>query len=214
ASRTHRLVFLPEPIGSIAYLSRFGERLKERLVAGYVVTCAGDPRALHYKRSRRGDTIADRVAENVIADRGAVVLDFWPTGSDERQFCSPGYDLPVGSLMRTPYGRYPEYHTSLDDLDLITPDALQGTYEAYLAILDALEATDVYASTLPYGEPQLGRRGLYPQMGGPSHGERSLHDMLWLLNLCDGTVELDRIAARIDRPVDELRASVERLVDA
>jgi aminopeptidase-like protein len=212
--RTHRFLFLPETIGSIAYLSRFGERLKERLVAGYVVTCAGDPGRLHYKRSRRGDTIADRAAESILAGLDHAILDFFPTGSDERQFCSPGYDLPVGSLMRTPYGRYREYHTSLDDLSLITADALEGSFVTYLEILDALEATEVYAATAPYGEPQLGRRGLYPQMGGPSHGERSLHDMLWLLNLCDGTVELDRIAARIERPVDELRPAARRLVEA
>lgn len=212
---TYRIAFGPETIGSIAYLSRVGDELRERLVAGYVLTCCGDPGAFTYKRSRRGTSPADRVAEHVLATSGAEheVLDFVPWGSDERQFCSPGYDLPVGSLMRTMYGVYPEYHTSLDDLSFITPEALAGTLEAYLAIVDALEANETLVGTVLHGEPQLGRRDLYPAMGGPSSGlgAGDLQDALRLLNACDGTVDLLGIAERTGRPLAELAAVAARL---
>ena len=205
---TYRIVFAPETIGAIAYLSRFGERLQQRLLAGYVLTCCGDPGAFTYKRSRRGDSLADRVAEHVLACGGDphLVLDFEPVGSDERQFCSPGYDLPVGSLMRTMYGTYPEYHTSLDDLSLITPDALAGTLDAYLRIVDALEANETLVGTVLYGEPQLGRRGLYPSTGGPSAALSAgrQRDMMLLLSFCDGRADLLAAAQRSGRPLAEL----------
>ena len=212
---TYRFVFGPETIGALAYLSRFGERLRERLVAGYVVTCAGDPAPFTYKRSRRGGTLADRVAEHVLAhaDGAAQLLDFFPTGSDERQFCSPGYDLPVGSLMRSMYGTYPEYHTSLDDLDFVTPAALGESLAAYHRMVDALEANETLVGTVLYGEPQLSRRGLYPTTGGAGDArvKLALQDTLQLLNRCDGTVDLLAIAAAVGRPVWELRAAADVL---
>jgi aminopeptidase-like protein len=212
---TYRILFLPETIGSIAYLHRFGDRLLERLRAGYVITCAGDPGPFTYKRSRRGDSLADRVAEHVLRTSGAPheVVDFFPTGSDERQFCSPGFNLAVGSLMRTMYGRYPEYHTSLDDLSFVTPEALAGTLEVYLAIVDALEANETLATTVPYCEPQLGKRGLYPTLGGPREIEQGVSDMMWLLNLCDGTTDLLAVAERAGRPVSALAPVAARLVE-
>jgi aminopeptidase-like protein len=212
---TYRIVFAPETIGAIAYLSRFGERLRERLVAGYVLTCAGDPGPFTYKRSRRGDSLADRVAEHVLrcgeAPHG--VLDFVAVGSDERQFCSPGYDLPVGSLMRTMYGTYPEYHTSLDDLELITPAALGETLGAYVRIVDALEANETLVGTVLYGEPQLGRRGLYPATGGPSAALSAGHqrDIMFLLNFCDGTADLLAAAEASGRPLAELAEAADLL---
>jgi aminopeptidase-like protein len=208
---TYRIVFGPETIGAIAYLSRFGERLSERLVAGYVLTCLGDPGPFTYKRSRRGDSLADRAAEHVLAHLDAPhgVLDFEPVGSDERQFCSPGYDLPVGSLMRTMYGVYPEYHTSLDDLSFITPRALGETLDAYVRIVDALEANETLIGTVLFGEPQLGRRGLYPSTGGPSAALSAgrQRDMMFLLSFCDGRRDLLAAAEASGRPIAELAAT-------
>ncbi len=211
---TYRFLFLPETIGSICYLARFGDRLRERLAAGYVITCAGDRGKLTYKRSRRGDSLADRVAEHILRGSEHELIDFFPLGSDERQFCSPGFNLPVGSLMRTRYGAYPEYHTSLDDLSFITPEALGETLDKYLAIVAALEANDTLASTEPYGEPQLGKRGLYPTLGGPRAVEQAVTDMMWLLNLCDGTCDLVAVAERAGRPLAELAPIAAKLVDA
>lgn len=205
---TYRFVFGPETIGAIAYLSRFGARLRERLVAGYVVTCVGDPGPFTYKRSRRGDSLADRVAEHVLATSGAEhgVLDFVAVGSDERQFCSPGYDLPVGSLMRTMYGTYPEYHTSLDDLAFITARALGESLDMYAAIVEALEANETLVGTVLFGEPQLGRRGLYPATGGPSAALAAgrQQDIMFLLNFCDGRRDLLAAARASGRPLAQL----------
>lgn len=212
---TYRFLFVPETIGAIAYLARYGERLRERLAAGYVVTCVGDPAGLHYKRSRRGDALADRVAEHALAHHGEPyeALDFFPLGSDERQYCSPGFNLPVGSLMRSPYG-FPGYHTSLDDLDFVRPEALAGSLSAYASIVETLEANETYRSTEPFGEPQLGRRGLYPQTGGGSLGDQTLGDTMWVLNLCDGSRDLLAVAERAGRPIGALRAAIEPLLGA
>lgn len=214
---THRFVFAPETIGAIAYLARTGERLRERLVAGYVLTCLGHGPGMTYKRSRRGDTLADRAAEHVLAHRSgpAEVVDFYPARSDERQYCSPGYDLPVGSLLRRPLGTWPEYHTSLDDLDLVTPDELADSLEACAAVLAVHEANETLAATVTHGEPQLGRRGLYPTAGGAwPVAERAdrLEDMMFLLNFCDGTADLLTAAERAGRPVAALRAVADQLV--
>ncbi len=209
---TYRFLFVPETIGTIAYLARFGDRLRKRLAAGYVVTCVGDPAPFHYKRSRRAETLADRAAEHVLAHGSEPyeVLDFFPFGSDERQFCSPGFDLPVGSLMRSVYG-YPGYHTSLDDLDLVEPEALAGSLAAYVRIVEALEANETFRSTQQFGEPQLGRRGLYPETGGQIH---PIRDTLWALNLCDGSRDLLTVADRAARPIQALRTAAEPLIAA
>ncbi|MDQ6607893.1 MAG: DUF4910 domain-containing protein [Actinomycetota bacterium] len=203
---SYRILFLPETIGSIAYLHRFGKQLQDRLRAGYVITCAGDPGAFTYKRSRRGDSLADRAAEHVlrVAGQPHKVVDFFPSGSDERQFCSPGFDLPVGSLMRTMYGTYPEYHTSLDDLSFITADALEGTLAMYVAIVDALEANETLEVAIRQCEPQLGKRGLYPTLGSARETEERVLDMMWLLNFCDGASDLLAVAERAGRPLSAL----------
>ena len=216
---TYRFVFIPETIGSIAYLARFGERLMQRLAAGYVVTCIGDPGAFTYKRSRRGDSLADRAAEHVLAHLGAPyeVIDFYPmtrSGSDERQYCSPGFNLPVGSLMRSMYGTYPEYHTSLDDLSFVTAEALGESLRAYSLIVEALEASaQKFTVTVPHCEPQLGPRGLYPNTGGPSFAEQRLHDLLHLISLCDGTRDLLAAADVAQRPAWELEPVARLLVE-
>jgi aminopeptidase-like protein len=214
---TYRFVFAPETIGAIAYLSRFGERLLERLIAGYVVTCVGSPGALTYKRSRRGDSLADRAAEHVLehSEWPYRVIDFYPPRSDERQYCSPGFNLPVGSLMRAEYDEWPEYHTSLDDLSYVTPAALSESFHAYRRILEALEANETLAVTVSRCEPQLGRRGLYPKTGGGWQGEEhrvQLEDMMFLLNYCDGEPDLLAAAERCQRPIWELGPVAETLV--
>jgi aminopeptidase-like protein len=211
---TYRFVFVPETIGAIAYLSRFGERLRASLAAGYVVTCVGDPGPFTYKRSRRGDSLADRVAEHVLARSAAPhgTVDFFPSGSDERQYCSPGFDLPVGSLMRSMYGTYPEYHTSLDDLSFVTPQALGESLTMYRRMVDTLEANETLESTMPHCEPQLSSRGLYPTTGGGLAAETRVQDTNWLLNLCDGSVDLLAVADRARRPLWELRPLAETLL--
>ena len=190
---------MPETIGSIAYLSLNGKTLKERLVAGYVVTCAGDPAAFTYKRSRRGDSLADRAAENVLARRfsgDSRIVDFFPSGSDERQYCSPGFDLPVGSIMRSMYGTFEEYHTSLDNRDFISFEAIQESVDVYYEVCRSLDVNVKYRNLVMHGEPQLGKRGLYPTIGAPREHEESIRAMMWLLNQADGNHDLLAVAER------------------
>lgn len=212
---TYRVLFLPETIGSIAWLSRFGERARQRVRAGWVMTCCGDPGAFTYKPSRRGDTLADRAALHVLRALGVPhrEVPFVPLGSDERQFCSPGFDLPMGSLMRTMYGEYPQYHTSLDDLSFVTPEGLQGTLDAYRRLVQTVEANAVvWRNAQPFCEPQLGRRGLFPPPGGDHKArDAAVADMLWVLSLCDGETELIDVAERCGRPVWELAPVCEKL---
>ena len=196
---TYRFVYLPETIGSLVYLSQRGEHLRRRLVAGYVVTCVGMAGRFTYKRSRRGASLADRAAEHVLKTTpgvDALVLDFFPDrGSDERQYCSPGFDLPVGSLMRAMYGSYPEYHTSLDDRRLLSFEAMAETIDVYAAILRVLDASARYRNLIPHGEPQLGRRGLYPTLGTRG-GTAWTSAIMWLLNFSDGHHDLLTIAEK------------------
>lgn len=211
---TYRFLFVPETIGAIAYLSRYGERVRANLRAGFVVTCIGNAAPFHYKRSRRGDTLADRAAEHVLglAEEPYELLDFYPTGSDERQYCSPGFNLPFGSLMRSPYATYPEYHTSLDDMSFIDASTLGESLRTYSEIVDAIEANETFEATHPFCEPQLGSRGLYPATGGSSLEARHLPDIMHLLNFCDGSADLLGVAQRIRRPISELRPIVDLLV--
>ncbi|HVC96242.1 MAG TPA: DUF4910 domain-containing protein [Pirellulales bacterium] len=204
---TYRFVWLPETIGSIAYLQRLGEHLRRRLVAGYVVSCIGDPAPFTYKRSRRGDTPADRaalIALRKFSGERLRLLDFDPSGSDERQYCSPGFDLPVGVIARSIYGSYPEYHTSLDNRDFISFEALVESVGALLATLLVLDRNVVYRRTNPYGEPELGRRGLYPTLGTRRQRDERLTALLWLLNLADGRHDLVAIAERSGADFDLL----------
>jgi aminopeptidase-like protein len=192
---SYRLLFVPGTIGSLSWLARNEERL-HRVVGGLVLACVGDEAPLTYKRSRRGSSTVDRAAELVLARAdGARVVDFDPWGWDERQFNSPGFDLPVGCISRSREGEYPEYHSSADDLDLVMPSQLEGALDAALQILDVLEANRTYLNLSPKGEPQLGKRGLYPSTGGETAGEEQLA-MLWVLNQSDGSASLLDIATR------------------
>jgi aminopeptidase-like protein len=210
---TYRLLFIPGTIGSITWLAT-REDVLPHIVGGLVVACVGDGAPLTYKRSRRSDTRIDRAAEHVLAQRdGARVIDFVPWGWDERQFGSPGFDLPVGCLSRSREGEFPEYHSSADDLELVRPDQLGDALEAVLEILDVFEADARYVNRSPKGEPQLGRRGLYGATGGGAAEDAQLA-LLWVLNQSDGEHSLVDIASRSGVPLSLVREAAARLESA
>jgi aminopeptidase-like protein len=198
---SYRFLFAPGTIGAITWLAGNEDRLG-RVRHGLVLACVGDPGGFTYKRSRRGDAEIDRVVAHVLGRSGRPhqLVDFSPYGYDERQFCSPGFDLPVGSLSRTPYARYPEYHTSADDLDLVGPAQLQESLELCWEVVGVLEANRRHVNLSPKGEPQLGRRGLYGSIGGRSDAEERQMAMLWVLNQSDGTHSLLEVAERSGLP--------------
>jgi aminopeptidase-like protein len=198
---TVRILLIPGTIGSITWLALNEQRL-HRIRHGLVAVNLGDPGAMHYKRSRRGDAPVDRAAVHVLARRRRphTVVDFSPYGYDERQFCSPGIDLPVGCLSRTPYAQFPEYHTSADDLSLVRPDALRDSLDTYLEILAVLDRDRRWINLSPKGEPQLGRRGLYDAIGGRSDAKSRQMALLWVLNLSDGRHGLLDITERSGLP--------------
>jgi aminopeptidase-like protein len=212
---SYRFLFIPGTIGSITWLAR-NEEAAGRVRAGLVAANLGDPGGFHYKRSRRGDAWIDRAVETALRDLGEelTVEPFTPYGYDERQYCSPGFDLPVGSLTRTPWGRYPEYHTSADDLDFIRPDPLAGALGAYLAVAEVLEGDRRFENLSPKGEPQLGRRGLYGSIGGAVDGKEQELALLWLLNLADGRHTLLDVARRSGMPFAAVAAAARALEGA
>ena len=194
---TYRFIFVPSLIGAITWLAR-NEANVGRIRAGLVLSCLGDPGPSTYKRSRRGDSEIDRAVLHVLGQSGAPfnVMDFSPYGYDERQFNSPGFNLPVGLLMRTPYERFPEYHSSADNLEFVRPDALSDSFHKCLSVLHVLDNNRVLLNQSPKGEPQLGRRGLYRQISGQADEKVEELPMLWVLNLCDGDHSLLDIAER------------------
>jgi aminopeptidase-like protein len=198
---TYRFVFAPGTIGAITWLARNRDRA-DRIKHGFTLACAGDRGALHYKRSRRGDAPVDRAFQHVLKDRLHTILDFSPYGYDERQYCSPGFNLPVGSLTRTPYAGYPEYHTSGDNPDFVSAASMEDTLDACWQAIQVLERDRRLTNLSPYGEPQLGRRGLYGSLGGRSDTKQAQMAMLWVLNLSDGAHSLLDIAERSGLPFD------------
>ncbi len=210
---SYRFLFLPGTIGSITWLAR-NEAAAARVRHGLTAACVGDAGPLTYKKSRRGDAEIDRAAQHVLKHSGEThrVVDFSPYGYDERQYNSPGFNLAVGSLTRTPHGAYPEYHTSADDVGFVRPESLAGSLRAYLAVVAVLEGNGRYRNTHPKGEPQLGRRGLYRAIGGePDPGQLQMA-MLWVLNLSDGEPTLLDVADRAGLPFDRVRAAADTLL--
>jgi aminopeptidase-like protein len=209
---SYRFLWIPGTIGSITWLAR-NESILPRIKHGLVLSCVGDPGPFTYKRSRRGDAEVDRAVEHVLRHNGHSfqVLDFTPYGYDERQYCSPGINLPVGCFMRTPNGRYPQYHTSADDLTLVTPSSLAESLLQLLRVIQVFEENDCYLNLNPKCEPQLGRRGLYRQMGGLKDAAASEMAMLWTLNLSDGKHTLLDIAIRSGVPFAQISQAADAL---
>jgi aminopeptidase-like protein len=209
---SYRFLFIPGTIGSIAWLA-LNQPTVERIKHGLVLACVGDRGMFTYKKSRRGDAEVDRMVAHVLQERGVEhrVEEFSPYGYDERQFCSPGFNLPVGCFMRTPHGRFPEYHTSADNPDLVAPAALAESLDTVLAILDGLEANQRYVNQNPRGEPQLGKRGLYRAMGGYAQGGADELALLWVLNLSDGEHSLLDISRRSGRELAAIRRAADLL---
>jgi aminopeptidase-like protein len=198
---TYRFLWIPGTIGAITWLA-LNEANASRVAHGLVVACVGDPGRFHYKKTRRGDATIDRVVVQALRDLGwdLEVRGFSPYGYDERQYGSPGFNLAVGSLTRTPHGRYPEYHTSADDLELVCGSALAESLRAYLEVFRILEEDRCYLNRNPKCEPQLGKRGLYRAIGGLADAGRQELAMLWVLNQSDGTHSLLEIAERSGLP--------------
>lgn len=198
---SYRLLFVPGTIGSIAWLARNQEKTKN-IKHGLVLSCVGDDGGPIYKRSRRGDALVDRAVAHVFEHHigKGVVKDFYPYGYDERQFCSPGFNLPVGLFERSQYGEFPQYHNSLDNLDFVTPAALQESFDIVLQIIDIIENDVRYQSLNPYCEPQLGKRGLYDAIGGDNDQKAMQMALLWVMNQADGQHSLLDIAAKAKQP--------------
>lgn len=214
---TFRLLFAPGTIGALAWLAR-NESAVGHIRHGLILSCLGDEArpGMTYKRSRRGDAVVDRAVAHVLRASGRPheLIDFSPFGYDERQFCSPGFNLPVGLLMRSCHGRFAGYHSSADNLSLITPLGLADSLHALLNIVDVLEHNRVYLNLLPKGEPQLGRRGLYAPVGGHRATRDDELALLWVLNQSDGAHDLLAIADRAGLAFDIVHAAAERLVAA
>ena len=210
---TYRFIFIPETIGSITYLSKNHKHLKRKVIAGFNVSCVGDDRSYSYVPSRNGNTLSDMVAKHVLKSiepdyKSYTWLD---RGSDERQYCAPGIDLPIATILRTKYGQYPEYHTSLDNLyDVVTPRGLDGGYWALRKALELIEKNKIYKTNI-LCEPQLGKRGLYPTLSTKTSGEE-IRVMMNFLSFCDGEHLLLDIAEKLNLPAWDLYELVEKLV--
>ena len=212
---SYRFLFAPGTIGPLVWLHENRERL-DRIRHGLTFSCIGDGGGLTYKRSRRSDAEVDEAVEVVLRDLGADhrILPWEPWGGDERQFCSPGFDLPLGTLTRTPHGEFDGYHTSADGLDLIRPESLGGAVAACLQVIDVLESNRRCTNLSPHGEPQLGRRGLYRTAGGAVATPDDERALLWVLNLSDGRSSLLDVARRSGLRYPVVRRAAERLEQA
>lgn len=229
---TFRFVFAPGTIGAIAWLESNRHRLRS-IRYGVILATLGDTGRFVYKKSRAGSfggsTVGDTVCIQTLADRSPEIREFEPFGYDERQYGSPGFNLPVGRLSRTPHGEYPQYHTSADDLDFVTPDNLEESFAVVGSVVAALDTVKdrephtssprnpsgpIYVNTHPYGEPQMGRRGLYAELGGLADAPRIQTAMMWVLNLSDGSFGLEDIVEISGLERQHILEAVERLIQA
>jgi aminopeptidase-like protein len=206
---SYRFLFGPSTIGPLSWLWKNEDEL-DRIAGGLTIACAGDPGSPTYKQSRRGDAEIDQAAANVVRAAGGSVIPFEPWGGNERQFCSPGFDLPVGVLTRSLHDAFPGYHSSADDLNLVRPEFLADSFRRCLEILDVLETNARYFNLSPKGEPQLGRRGLYRTVAGGASTEAAL---LWVLNLSDGDHTLLDISDRSGLPYRAVLEAAQALQD-
>jgi len=211
---SYRLVFVPETIGAITYLSRNIDHLKKNIVAGFQLTCVGDDRNFSFMPSRHGGTLSDKVAKHILAYRTKNYKNytFLERGSDERQYCAPGIDLPVVSIMRTKYGTFPEYHTSQDDLSFVSPKGLQGTLSLHMDCMRILENNRFYKVTC-LGEPQLGRRKMWPTIGATKGVPVETENIVNFLAYCDGTLDVVDIATKINVYAIKLFPIIKRLIE-
>ena len=212
---SYRFLFIPGTIGSLTWLAR-NESTVARISSGLVLSCLGDGGDMTYKQSRRGNAEIDRIVAHVLHhDRHPCkIRPFVPYGYDERQYCSPGFNLPVGCLTRTPNGEYPEYHSSADNVSLLRPESLVHSLSVLKAITDVIEGNVRYRNRKPKGEPQLGRRGLYGTIGGHRVAHTDQMAMLWILNLADGAHSLLDMAERSGLRFATIRRGADALIDA
>jgi aminopeptidase-like protein len=211
---SYRFLFIPGTIGSITWLAQ-NEQIVSRIKHGIVLTGVGDAGGITYKRSRQGDAEIDRAVAHVLkhSNDAHTIIDFFPYGYDERQYCSPAFNLPVGSFMRTPHGKYPEYHSSADNLDFIKPDSLSQSYARCLEVFDLLEGNRTFMNQNPKCEPQLGRRGLYRSIAGQQDKQMQELALLWVLNWSDGHHTLLDIADHADVPFHSVRSAAKALLE-
>jgi aminopeptidase-like protein len=210
---SYRFLFIPATIGSITWLA-LNEHNVSRISHGLVAVNLGDSGKFTYKKSRQGKAEIDQTVRNVLRHCGKdhEIVDFIPYGYDERQYCSPGFNLPIGCLMRTPHGQYPEYHTSADNLDFVSPVNLAESFSIYWSVVNALEGNKKYLNRNPKCEPQLGKRGLYQKMGGQKDTKAKELAMLWILNLSDGKHSLLDISDASGLKFDSIRNVADLLV--
>ena len=209
---SYRIIFIPETIGSITYLSLNHKKMKKNIFAGFNVSCVGDNRAYSFLPSRNGNTISDYIAKHILKwiEPNYVSYSWLDRGSDERQYCAPGIDLPIASILRTKYGKYPEYHTSLDNLEnVVTPKGLDGGYWAIRKAIEAMERNKKYKITV-LCEPQMGKRGLYPTLSTKEINEE-VDLMMNCISLCDGQTSLLEIAEYLNLPIWDLYELVDKL---
>jgi aminopeptidase-like protein len=209
---TYRIIFIPETIGSIVYLSRNMDYLKKNVVAGFNITCVGDDRCFSFLPSRDGKTLSDKVALHVLkyADPQFKRYTWLDRGSDERQYCAPGIDLPVVNMMRSKHGTYPEYHTSLDDLSFVTASGLEGGFRIHQNAIKILEKNTIVKNTV-LGEPQLGKRGLRPNIGEKDNLYK-FKTLMDVLSYSDGKMTILEIANAINESFNDICPIVEKLV--
>lgn len=211
---SYRFLFIPGTIGSITWLSRNEDKL-QNIKHGLVLTLLGDSGKFHYKKSRRDNTEIDRIVTRILKAKykDSKIIEFYPYGYDERQFCSPGFNLPVGRLSRTPHGEFPEYHTSADNLDFVKPRFLAESFQLLLNIFNELETSEKYLNLNPKCEPQLGKRGLFKAIGGQSKAKDYQMALLWMLNLSDGSYSVEDIADKSGLSKETLKEATEALLD-